>query len=657
MSLVETRRASLSTLLLIAAFAAAACFLVAQLVATQRGAVRLIDANGTARMQTERIAYLVAMARAGDPEPGWVSALESSIGSLIDRRSEIQPPALLATRSDERLRNALARASGRYVAAARVLEHHPFDAAAFAAIRSERVATAAAFDELARTRAAAAAQRGAELLWAFIAGCGILLGAAGFVWFKFVVPACGRLHASIAAVTTQRAELQSLFEQTPDATGIFDLNFSLVRSNRARAELIGLPSAELVGRHCTTFVEPHLRAAVMDVFERAKHGEHVVFETRLRSAADEPIDVHMSVFPNVIGTAIAGVIAVTRDIRELRRAQAESSEMAQRLGALCAIASSHGGDWKQQIEAALALAAAQLGCEWGIVGEIDGETITILALVGQPAAIHVGLQIPLQDTLSKDILEDDDVWAVDDLLASPWQNRNARHLTAWRSMVAMRLQVNGVNYGTFAIASAAPRATPLRSADYDFLKILAALLGSIIAGGRQRAKLDSLAFLDPLTGLPNRASVTHKLDELIAFATGRDVEFAVHFIDLDRFKEINDRAGHDVGDVVLCEVARRFSQCVRGSDTVGRLGGDEFVLLQPTNTGRQGALDLAARITKVIAEPFVHNGESYRLGCSIGISLFPADARDAQALLKCADAAMYRAKTEPASAALFSTAG
>jgi diguanylate cyclase (GGDEF)-like protein len=392
----------------------------------------------------------------------------------------------------------------------------------------------------------------------------------------------------------------------------------------------------------------------MDIFERAKHGEDAVFETVLQSVAGDPIDVQISVFPNIVNGVTSGFIAVSRDMRELRLAQTESSELSQRLAALCAIASTHGTDLKQQIEAALALGAAQLACEWGIVGEIVSDHTLILALVGEPAGMHLGMTVPLKDSLTQYITRSDEVWCVDDLLDSPWRDHNERQGTAWRSFVAMKLRVNGIAYGTFAIASPVPRKTPLRPADFDFLKVLAALLGSIIARGQESAALDSLAFFDALTGLPNRASVVAKLNELVAFATRHDASFAVHFIDLDRFKEVNDRAGHAIGDEVLREVARRFSSCVRGTDVVGRIGGDEFIILQPTNTGRQGAVDVAARITKAVAEPFVYNGGTYRLGCSIGISMFPADGRDAQTLLERADEAMYRAKAEQGSIAVFS---
>lgn len=654
MSHLATRRKLASGLLLIAALAAALCFFLAQFVAAGRVAAHVIDVSGPARMQTQRIAYQLAMANARTLEPGWRTDAEPSIAAIVIGSEEPERVSPLAAVLREPQRYALAHEADAFFDAARALVREPSDAPAFPAIRKLRSNVLRDFHHVVESRVDLVAKRNDQLVETLVASLVLLFGAIGVVWFSLIGPAERHLRASIADVSAQSAEMQSLFDQTPDAIAIYDLSGSLVRTNRARAELIGAPAAELVGRHVSTFIGPAHRAAAMNAFERAMTGEYGTFESVLLSVAGESIDVQISVFPNVVNGVTSGFIAVSRDMRELRRAQAESCEISQRLAALCAIASGHGSDWKQQVEAALALAASQLECKWGIVGEIADEDVSVLALVGEPAGMHVGMALPLKDSLTQYIMRSDDVWCVDDLLESPWRGHNHRQGTAWRSMVAMKLRVNGVAYGTFAIASPAPRIAPLRTADFDFLKILASLLGSIIARGRQSAQLDSLAFFDALTGLPNRASVVQKLDDLIAFAAGHDASFAVHFIDLDRFKEINDRAGHAIGDEVLRELARRFAHCVRGTDTVGRLGGDEFIILQPTNTGRQGAADVAARITKAVAEPFICGGQSFRLGCSIGISLFPADGRDAQTLLKRADEAMYRAKPDRVSGAVFS---
>ena len=147
---------------------------------------------------------------------------------------------------------------------------------------------------------------------------------------------------------------------------------------------------------------------------------------------------------------------------------------------------------------------------------------------------------------------------------------------------------------------------------------------------------------DALTGLPNRVFLTHQLETRLR----RDERLAVLYVDLDRYKLINDSLGHSVGDQVLIEVARRFRETIRPDDVAGRMGGDEFVLLL------DGALDdtaveaTARRLLAAVEKPFVLNNRAYFLSASIGIALAPRDALEAKALIRCADAAMYRVKSE-----------
>jgi diguanylate cyclase (GGDEF)-like protein len=120
----------------------------------------------------------------------------------------------------------------------------------------------------------------------------------------------------------------------------------------------------------------------------------------------------------------------------------------------------------------------------------------------------------------------------------------------------------------------------------------------------------------------------------------------VAFLDLDRFKQINDTLGHEAGDQLLREVALRLKQCVRESDTVARLGGDEFVVLLPELGDGKYAATVAQKILSVIAMPFTLIGHEFRVTASIGISTYPQDGLDEQTLTKNADIAMYQAKEE-----------
>jgi diguanylate cyclase (GGDEF)-like protein/PAS domain S-box-containing protein len=460
------------------------------------------------------------------------------------------------------------------------------------------------------------------------------------------------LGKSMAEVATLRAEVQSLFDENPDAITVYNREGFVLRTNRARCELLGVTIAESIGRHYLTFIEPASRPKTLEVFERANNGERVIFDTVLKNGTGTAINVQMSAFPNLVDGIESGVIAVSRDVRDLRLAQAQSHEMSLRLTTLCEIAAGDGGDWRSQIVDALALAAGHLSCSLGFVAEIAQDTATILSTLGAPESVQPGLTLPLNETLSQFIIASDDVWVVDDLRASPWHDFFVSQQTAWRGMVAVKIGLNGSTFGTLAIATAQPRCEPLSARDRVFLKMVAALIGSIIDRRRQNAKLDGLAFTDTLTGLPNRCCILDKLHVLVAATEPERVSFAIHFIDLDGFKQVNDRGGHHVGDAVLRDIAARFAHCIRATDTVARLGGDEFLVLQPMIDSPKSAGELARRLTKTAQEPFWHEGVCYHLGCSVGISIFPTDGNDAETLLKRADEAMYRAKTIKAAQSL-----
>ncbi len=157
-------------------------------------------------------------------------------------------------------------------------------------------------------------------------------------------------------------------------------------------------------------------------------------------------------------------------------------------------------------------------------------------------------------------------------------------------------------------------------------------------------RLDHQAHHDPLTGLPNRLLLGDRLHKALQRAHRDESGLAVFFIDLDRFKNINDTLGHQVGDRVLCEVAWRLSRLMRESDTVGRLGGDEFLIIIEDISDPSAASHIADNIFGVLQDSPVTVNQEFFVGASIGISVFPQDGSDAETLMKNADVAMYRAK-------------
>ncbi len=158
-----------------------------------------------------------------------------------------------------------------------------------------------------------------------------------------------------------------------------------------------------------------------------------------------------------------------------------------------------------------------------------------------------------------------------------------------------------------------------------------------------KQRIEQLSHTDALTGLPNRRLLTDRVEFALAMAQRDGTSFAMLFLDLDRFKHINDSLGHQFGDRVLVDVAERIKSCLRQVDTVARLGGDEFVMLGH-QVDAAGAEATARRVIEAMARPFVLDGLSFTVTCSIGIALYPNDGNSMDELVRHADKAMYGVK-------------
>ena len=178
-------------------------------------------------------------------------------------------------------------------------------------------------------------------------------------------------------------------------------------------------------------------------------------------------------------------------------------------------------------------------------------------------------------------------------------------------------------------------------------------IGQFIARTAAQKHIRQLAHFDFLTGLPNRILFNELLDHALNKAQRHGRRLAILFIDLDGFKQINDRFGHDAGDHLLATFTLRLRECLRrsdavgrhtGSDTAARLGGDEFVVLIDEFVETSELEAVAKRILAAAAEPFSLAGPEGKVSASIGISIYPTDGTDIESLTKCADSAMYRAK-------------
>lgn len=185
--------------------------------------------------------------------------------------------------------------------------------------------------------------------------------------------------------------------------------------------------------------------------------------------------------------------------------------------------------------------------------------------------------------------------------------------------------------------------TPIRDTNGEVSHFIA-ILEDISAEKEAAARIEHMAHYDSLTNLPNRALFLNLLRQTLASARRESHPGALMFLDLDRFKSVNDTLGHHAGDLLLQQVAGRIRACVRESDTVARLAGDEFTIILPEITIRDDAARVAEKILKLFGEPFDLDGQPLLSSTSIGIALFPKDATNEDDMLRRADSAMYAAK-------------
>jgi diguanylate cyclase (GGDEF)-like protein len=178
----------------------------------------------------------------------------------------------------------------------------------------------------------------------------------------------------------------------------------------------------------------------------------------------------------------------------------------------------------------------------------------------------------------------------------------------------------------------------------DRLSGVAAQATTALQNGRLVDQITHKALHDELTGLANRTQFADDLRDAVALASERAGLVTLFYLDLDGFKPVNDRFGHDVGDLLLTAVGQRLCACTRAGDVVARLGGDEFAVLIESASGLDDGDSVAQRLGEAFAQPFSIKGQELRLGASVGRASFPGDADSAEGLLQLADRTMFEAK-------------
>lgn len=415
----------------------------------------------------------------------------------------------------------------------------------------------------------------------------------------------------------QKNFLNAVLENEPECVKVLDTEGKPMQMNRAGLAMLGLDNfAELQQMNLMEFIVAEDRAAFIDLFERGCIGETGMLEFRVISRLGNArwLETHSTPLRDEIGT-ISAVLSVTRDISERKQAELAMHQTQTELA--------HANE-----ELQLAALVYQYSSEGMIVTDADNAIITVnpafTKMTGYTLAEIIGKNPNVLSSGRQD----------ETFYQELWQSLNSTG--HWRGEIWNRRK-NGEEYAGLLTINT------IFNTDNSVHRRVA-LFSDITEKKKSDELIWQQANFDALTGLPNRRMFHERLTQEINKARHFHQLFALMFLDLDHFKEINDTLGHDQGDELLQEAASRLQRCVRNSDMIARLGGDEFVVIFPELTHAACLDDMAKKILLSLTEPFFLQKQTAYISVSIGIALYPNHASNASDLIKNADQAMYASK-------------
>jgi diguanylate cyclase (GGDEF)-like protein/PAS domain S-box-containing protein len=410
------------------------------------------------------------------------------------------------------------------------------------------------------------------------------------------------------ALQDKTEEIESILESSPLAIIARDFDSVIRTWNPAAEKLFGWRAEEVIGTN-TSIVPPHLKDVTLAQRKRAEEGELIQIEETQRLHRDGTvIDVSVTVAP-LYGAhgQVTGTMVIIADITRRKRA-----EMALR---------------KNETQLRLALESADMATwHWDLVESTLVSSTGFSGLFGldQDAAFSS------YRAFKRSIHPEE------------WRLVHAAIRNAIHNSDDFDLQMRVV-WPDGSVHWVAADGQVIRNPDGEAVALIGVAM-DVTERKLSEQRIAHMAQHDALTGLPNRLLLRDRIGQAIAQANRNKTQLAVLFLDLDRFKNINDSLGHEAGDKLLQTVAGRIVLCLREGDTVSRLGGDEFVIVLPDVGDGGAAATVAAKVLETLASPFQLQGQDVHAGASIGVAMYPADGADADTLMRNADAAMYYAK-------------
>jgi diguanylate cyclase (GGDEF)-like protein/PAS domain S-box-containing protein len=454
------------------------------------------------------------------------------------------------------------------------------------------------------------------------------------------------LKAAEDSLALNQQRFRSLFEYHPDGIMELKANGAISRVNVALESETGYYTEQLVGKPWVGLIAPEGRDQAAEALAAAMRGEAAEHDSQLLDRLGNRIDVQLKLVPLHSRNEIAGAYAIFKNVTAQKSAERTIETQSERIRRLYMVAAGRGESIDEQIDATLHLGLELFGFDAGYVTQFGSNRVVIRNSVGENSPIKTGAVYPKGAAFSRHLQGERSILVIPDIDTSEFREDPARATAEWRSYFAMRLAARDRALGALVFAGMKPRHDPIAQRDRDLLQLMGLFVTAALERAEHSAHIERLAFNDVLTGLPNRVLFADRITHTLATARRYDRGFAVMYLDLDRFKLINDTYGHQVGDEVLKGVAHRLRHTLRESDTVARFGGDEFVILEPVVDGPSDSADLARKLLTALQKPVVVAGIEHDVRVSIGIALYPGDATTIDGLMEAADQALYRAKRE-----------
>ena len=487
-----------------------------------------------------------------------------------------------------------------------------------------------------------------------------------------------KLRASLNDFVLAHTQLRTLLDTIPDLVWLKDPEGVYLACNRQFERLHGAKEENIVGKTDYDFLSRELADCIRENDSKAiiagkvcaneewltfaENGYHGFFETLKTPMLNQD-------------GKLLGVLGIARDITERKAAEAKIQRHMQLYAAVshCNKAIVHSA-CEGELFLEVCRAAVEFGgmkMAWVGLLSADKCTISQVACFGEGAGELATIDMSLEtgspfcnSPTGIAIRRQRPYWCQDfinDPITVPWRKQGLR--AGWAASASLPLIPNNIVTGVFVLYSDEVNAFDAAACDLlgeMSMDINFALenFSRVLAQKQAEAEIERLAFYDPLTGLPNRRLLYDRLQQAIVLNARHAKHGTVLFIDLDNFKTLNDTRGHNIGDLLLVEVARRLESCVREEDTVARLGGDEFFIIfnELSEEAMQASIQakmLGTKILSAISQPYLLEEYEHYCSASMGIYLFRDHESTVEELLRYSDTALYQAKRSGRNSMLF----